>query len=160
MQIVSPLVDYFLKSGYCEDYTSIIAEQAKTIVVQFDNVTPSGRLYFPSDSEIDGAEIKAIEVVTTTALTAQPQIRSATGDFFPNISDAQASNLTFGLAKGSHIINRVNLRSLVRTLNAGKICRLNSWNHIWQDCFLEIENNTNIAVNQCVMLIVYFNKPS
>jgi hypothetical protein len=158
MQLVSPIVSYFKAQGYTGDYTDPVAEQSKAIVTQIDNNTPSGRIYFKADPELDYSTIRAIEIVTTSSLSAQAQIRSATGDFFPNISNAQAARLAFGLAKNDHIIAKISLTSMVRFLNSGKFCPVNSSDHIWQDCFIEVNDNTGINAGQCVMVIVYFDK--
>lgn len=155
-KIVSPLVNYYLSHNMAKDYTAVLGSRSKTIVFQLPDNTNNKRFYFSPDPEIDQARIESIQVVINTELGSQPQISSSTGDFLPNLTNDQASNIALCLAKGDNILAKLSLRQMVRVNNGGKFCFFHSEKHIWQDCFFELENNSGISANQCIMIIVYF----
>lgn len=143
----------FEKLGLVRDYTSIEGAKVKTVVAQFKSDVNGYRLKFDHDPTLTNSRLLAIEVVNTTTGSLNPQKTSSSGDFIPNLTTSELSNMVFVLAKGDEQIFVLPCVNMIREQNSGKPVFVDSIDHVWGDSYIELVASGIVTANYSVITV-------
>lgn len=130
-------------------------EFSKSIFLNVSTTVVGTPMFFPSDSELDSALIRTIEVVTNTQC---PNLEY-NGVIYDNITPAMATGAFFTLSNvNKEIISDVPLSCMVRSANAGKPTYFQANDILWSSCYIYLTNNTSYSATNGFFLRVTFDK--
>ena len=155
MNIITPLLAQFKSSRWSKPVGCIEGEYSKTITLPVSTTLTGQQLYFNSDTELDNAVIKTIEfvIVTNSAVT---QYQNSNLD---SITQAMTAAAILTLSNNSReVISQMPLSSLVRSYNSGKPAFFMLSDIIWQNCYVEILDNTSYSVSNGFFFRVTYDK--
>lgn len=163
--IISPLINYMTENEMIRDATSPISYYQKT--VQIDFTAAGGSLptslainkpyYFKPDSSLDhqNADIKAIEVVPAS-------FQGKFEDGVTNVAEDTLNQAILNLCDGEDkILVQIPLTSAKAISYGGFARKLQGFKLegiIWQKCYIELIDTTNINAGEGIKFLVYYDK--
>lgn len=155
MNIITPLLAQFKINRWSKPVGCIEGEYSKTITLPVSTTVIGQQLYFNSDTELDNAVIKTIEFVINTN-SAVTQYQNSNLD---SITQAMTAAAILTLSNNSReVISQMPLSSLVRSYNQGKPAFFRLTDIIWQNCYVEILDNTSYSVSNGFFFRVTYDK--
>jgi len=155
MNIITPLLAQFKSNRWSKPVGCIEGEYSKTITLPVSTTSIGQQLYFNSDTEIDNAIIKTIElVINTNSIVTQYQNSN-----LDSITQAMSSRAILTLSNNSReVISQMPLSSLVRSYNTGKPAFFLLGDIIWQNCYVELVDNTSYSTNNGFFFRVTYDR--
>jgi hypothetical protein len=156
MNVILPLLQQFKDNRWFKQVGCIEGEFSKTITLNLPTTNLGQQLYFNSDTELDNAIIKTIEVVISTN-QINTIYQNSTLD---TISSGLATKAMLTLSNNSReVISQMPLYTLIRSLNQGKPSYFYIDNIIWQNCYIELLNTAGFStVNGFFIRVTYDRK--
>jgi hypothetical protein len=156
MNVILPLLQQFKDNRWFKQVGCIEGEFSKTITLNLPTTNLGQQLYFNSDTELDNAIIKTIEVVISTN-QINTIYQNSTLD---TISSGLATKAMLTLSNNSReVISQMPLYTLIRSLNQGKPAYFYIDNIIWQNCYIELLNTAGYStVNGFFIRVTYDRK--
>ena len=152
-RVVSPLIDHFLRTGLCRDYTGVPGEQFKLVTLNFPTANYQQPYYFASDTMLDGdnCTITAIDWVENPQLTKLPNGQSN----FPAGRELQNGVLYVSNLK-REIIAEMPLSIMARADNNGKPCFTSFDQQVWQNCYVQFTATAFTTPIRPLTFMVYY----
>jgi len=139
MNIITPLLKQFAVNKWSKPVGCIEGVYSKTITLPVSSTAVGQQLYFNSDTELDNAVIKTIELVVNqnSAITQYQNLNLDT------ISTLLSTRAILTLSNNAReVISQMPLSSLVRSYNNGKPAFFLLSDIVWQNCYVELVDNT------------------
>jgi len=157
MNIITPLLKQFQVNKWFKPVGCIEGEYSKTITLPVSSTAVGQQLYFNSDTELDNAVIKTIElVISTNSIITQYQNSN-----LDTISQVLSTKAILTLSNNAReVISQMPLSSLTRSYNNGKPAFFLLSDIVWQNCYIEIVDNTGYATNKGFFLRVTYDRKS
>lgn len=154
-KIVSPLWSYLKETKKTRPVGAIEGEFSKSITLRVSNTAAGQPLYFNSDTELDNAIIRTIEIDINTNLN---KMQYQGVDLDP-ITQIQSTRAVLVLIDNNRdIIATMPLSTLVRSANKGKPAYFLVENLLWQNCYIEITDNSGYSTSNGFFLRVTYNR--
>ena len=157
MNIITPLLKQFQINKWFKPVGCIEGEYSKTITLPVSSTAIGQQLYFNSDTELDNAVIKTIELVVNqnSAITQYQNLNLDT------ISQLLSSRAILTLSNNAReVISQMPLSSLVRSYNNGKPAFFLLSDIVWQNCYVELVDNTGYATTNGFFFRVTYDRKS
>jgi hypothetical protein len=157
MNIITPLLKQFQVNKWFKPVGCIEGEYSKTITLPVSSTAIGQQLYFNSDTELDNAVIKTIELVVNqnSAITQYQNLNLDT------ISQLLSSRAILTLSNNAReVISQMPLSSLVRSYNNGKPAFFLLSDIVWQNCYVELVDNTGYATTNGFFFRVTYDRKS
>jgi hypothetical protein len=155
MNIITPLLAQFRSQRWSKPVGCIEGEYSKTITLPVSSTAIGQQLYFNSDTELDNAVIKTIEIVisTNSAITQYQNLN------LDSISQAMAAGAILTLSNNSReVISQMPLTSLIRSYNNGKPAFFLLDDIIWQNCYVELVDNSGYSLTNGFFFRVTYDR--
>jgi len=155
MRIITPLLEQFKVNRWFKPVGCIEGEYSKTITLPVSSTSIGQQLYFNSDTELDNAIIKTIElVISTNSIITQYQNSN-----LDSITQAMSSRAILTLSNNNReVISQMPLSSLVRSYNNGKPAFFLLGDIIWQNCYVELVGNTSYSTSNGFFFRVTYDR--
>jgi hypothetical protein len=155
MNIITPLLAQFRSQRWSKPVGCIEGEYSKTITLPVSSTAIGQQLYFNSDTELDNAVIKTIELV----ISSNSVITNYQNQVLDTISQVLASRVILTLSNNAReVISQMPLTSLIRSYNNGKPAFFLLNDIIWQNCYVELLDNTGFLTSQGFFFRVTYDK--
>jgi hypothetical protein len=155
MNIISPLLQQFKDNRWFKQVGCIEGEFSKTITLNLPSTNLGQQIYFNSDTELDNAIIKTIEVViSTNQITTIYQ-----NEVLDTISSGLASKAMLTISNNAReVISQMPLYTLIRSLNQGKPAYFCLDNVIWQNCYIELLDTAGFSTTNGFFIRVTYDR--
>jgi len=155
MNIISPLLQQFKDNRWFKQVGCIEGEFSKTITLNLPSTNLGQQIYFNSDTELDNAIIKTIEVViSTNQITTIYQ-----NSVLDTISSGLASKAMLTISNNAReVISQMPLYTLIRSLNQGKPAYFCLDNVIWQNCYIELLDTAGFSTSKGFFIRVTYDR--
>jgi len=155
MNIITPLLQQFKDNRWFKQTGCIEGEYSKTITLNLPSTNLGQQIYFNSDTELDNAIIKTIEVVISTN-----QINTVyQNSVLDTISSGLAAKAMLTISNNSReVISQMPLYTLIRSLNQGKPAYFCLDNVIWQNCYIELLDTAGFATTNGFFIRVTYDR--
>jgi hypothetical protein len=155
MNIILPLLQQFKDNRWSKHTGCIEGEYSKTITLNLPSTNLGQQIYFDSDTELDNAIIKTIEVVISTNQT-YTYYQNQTLD---TISSGLATKAMLTISNNQReVISQMPLYTLIRSLNQGKPAYFYLDNVIWQNCYIELLNTAGFTTGNGFFIRVTYDR--
>lgn len=155
MNIILPLLQQFKDNRWFKQVGCIEGEFSKTITLNLPSTNLGQQLYFNSDTELDNAIIKTIEVVIST----NSNVTIYQNSFLDTISSTLATQAMLTISNNAReVISQMPLYTLIRSLNQGKPAYFYLDNVIWQNCYIELLNTAGYATTNGFFIRVTYDR--
>lgn len=155
MNIILPLLQQFKDSRWAKPSGCIEGEYSKTITLNVPSTNLGQQIYFNSDTELDNAIIKTIEVVISTNQLSTIYQNST----LDTISSGLATRAMLTISNNNReVISQMPLYTLIRSLNQGKPAYFYLDNVIWQNCYIELLNTSGYTTNNGFFIRVTYDR--
>ena len=130
---------------------------SKSIAIPVTNTAIGQQLYFEPDSDLDNAIIRTIELDITGNLSKM-QYQNTSLD---PITQIQSTRAIITLSNNErNVMVQMPLSTLIRSYNTGKPSFFLLDNVIWQNCYIEILDNSGYSTSNGFFLrVTYTPKP-
>lgn len=155
MNIITPLLQQFKDNRWFKQTGCIEGEYSKTITLNLPSTQLGQQIYFNSDTELDNAIIKTIEVViSTNSIVTEYQ-----NQVLDTISSTLATRAMFTISNNAReVISQMPLYTLIRSLNQGKPAYFCLDNVIWQNCYIELLNTSGFSTSNGFFIRVTYDR--
>jgi hypothetical protein len=155
MNIITPLLQQFKDNRWFKQTGCIEGEYSKTITLNLPSTNLGQQIYFNSDTELDNAIIKTIEVVISTN-----QINTVyQNEVLDTISSTLATRAMLTISNNAReVISQMPLYTLIRSLNQGKPAYFCLDNVIWQNCYIELLDTTGFSTTNGFFIRVTYDR--
>ena len=155
MRIITPLLEQFKVNRWFKPIGCIEGEYSKTITLPVSSTSIGQQLYFNSDTELDNAIIKTIELVIST----NSIITNYQNQVLDTISQSLSTQVILTLSNNSReVISQMPLSSLTRSYNSGKPAFFLLGDIVWQNCYVEIVDNTGFSTSKGFFFRVTYDR--
>jgi len=155
MNVILPLLQQFKDNRWFKQVGCIEGEFSKTITLNLPTTSLGQQIYFNSDTELDNAIIKTIEVVISTNQISTIYQNST----LDTISSGLATKAMLTLSNNSReVISQMPLYLLIRSLNQGKPAYFYLDNIIWQNCYIELLNTAGFNTTNGFFIRVTYDR--
>lgn len=155
MNVILPLLKQFQDNSWSKNTGCIEGEYSKTITLNIPSTNLGQQIYFDSDTELDNAIIKTIEVVISTNQIYTYYQNS----ILDTISSGLATKAILTISNNHReVISQMPLYTLVRSLNQGKPAYFYLDNIIWQNCYIELLNTAGFTTNNGFFIRVTYDR--
>ena len=139
MNVILPLLQQFKDNRWFKQVGCIEGEFSKTITLNLPTTNLGQQIYFNSDTELDNAIIKTIEVVINTNQANTIYQNSA----LDTLTSGLATRAMLTISNNQReVISQMPLYTLIRSINQGKPAYFYLNDVIWQNCYIELLNTT------------------
>jgi hypothetical protein len=155
MNIITPLLQQFKDNRWFKQVGCIEGEFSKTITLNLPSTNLGQQIYFKSDTELDNAIIKTIEVViSTNQITTVYQ-----NEVLDTISSGLATKAMLTISNDAReVISQMPLYTLIRSLNQGKPAYFCLDNVIWQNCYIELLDTAGFSTTNGFFIRVTYDR--
>lgn len=155
MNIILPLLQQFKDNQWSKHTGCIEGEYSKTITLNIPSTNLGQQIYFNSDTELDNAIIKTIEVVIST----NQIVTYYQNSILDTISAGLSTKAILTISNNKReVISQMPLYTLIRSLNQGKPSYFYLENVIWQNCYIELLNTAGFTTNNGFFIRVTYDK--
>lgn len=155
MNIILPLLQQFKDNRWFKQVGCIEGEFSKTITLNLPSTQLGQQIYFNSDTELDNAIIKTIEVVINTNQANTIYQNSA----LDTITSGLATRAILTISNNQReVISQMPLYTLIRSLNQGKPAYFYLNDVIWQNCYIELLNTTGFTTSLGFFIRVTYDR--
>lgn len=153
--VVSPLINHFLQSGLCRDYTEVEGEQCMLVTLSFPTANYQQSYYFNSETMLDGDNC----TITGIQLIAEPQLSYLPNgqQNFPDPGErVNQQGVLYVSNLNREVIAELPLYILNKRNNNGKLCFTNFDTQVWQNCYVQFTEASFTTPVRPLAFIVYF----
>jgi hypothetical protein len=155
MNVILPLLQQFKDNRWFKQVGCIEGEFSKTITLNLPTTNLGQQIYFNSDTELDNAIIKTIEVVIATNQGNTIYQNSV----LDTISSSLATKAMLTISNNEReVISQMPLYTLIRSLNQGKPAYFYLDNIIWQNCYIELLDTAGFTTNNGFFVRVTYDR--
>jgi hypothetical protein len=155
MNVILPLLQQFKDNRWFKQVGCIEGEFSKTITLNLPTTNLGQQIYFNSDTELDNAIIKTIEVVIATNQGNTIYQNSV----LDTISSSLATKAMLTISNNEReVISQMPLYTLIRSLNQGKPAYFYLDSVIWQNCYIELLDTAGFTTNNGFFVRVTYDR--
>jgi len=155
MNIITPLLQQFKDNKWSKQVGCIEGEFTKAITLNLPSTNLGQQIYFDSDTELDNAIIRTIDVVISTT-QINTIYQNTTLD---TISSGLATKAMLTLSNNNReVISQMPLYCMIRYLNKGKPAYFCLDNIVWQNCYIELLNTSGFSTNNGFFIRVTYDR--
>jgi len=155
MNVILPLLQQFKDNRWFKQVGCIEGEFSKTITLNLPSTQLGQQIYFNSDTELDNAIIKTIEVVIATNQGNTIYQNSV----LDTISSSLATKAMLTISNNEReVISQMPLYTLIRSLNQGKPAYFYLDSVIWQNCYIELLDTAGFTTNNGFFVRVTYDR--
>jgi hypothetical protein len=144
MNVILPLLQQFKDNRWFKQVGCIEGEFSKTITLNLPTTNLGQQIYFNSDTELDNAIIKTIEVVINTNQANTIYQNSA----LDTLTSGLATRAMLTISNNQReVISQMPLYTLIRSINQGKPAYFYLNDVVWQNCYIELLNTTGFTTS-------------
>jgi hypothetical protein len=155
MNVILPLLQQFKDNRWFKQVGCIEGEFSKTITLNLPTTNLGQQIYFNSDTELDNAIIKTIEVVIATNQGNTIYQNSV----LDTISSSLATKAMLTISNNEReVISQMPLYTLIRSLNKGKPAYFYLDSVIWQNCYIELLDTAGFTTNNGFFVRVTYDR--